>query len=415
MLHYYMHDGPAAFRFELAGDMATGDAAKLEQEWRTASSTIGDRTLIIDLSFVRTIDEAARSLFRRWLAAGAQFAAISPQSRTLVETITGRPFLDHQPQAPTYAPWLSGGLSRTLSRGLTSLSAILPMISLMGFLASAPAIQAAELKPETLNAWDQYVQSADTAMQTRLRPGHSFLWVDEASDRRRQLRSGEILAISASGHNPKQVPSGLIHHWLGAAFIPNARLSNVLGVVRDYTHYKDYYNPSVIDSRTIRQAQEADRFSTLLMNKAMFLKIALENECESSYVPAGPGRWYSTATTVRVQEIEDYGQAGEHKLPSGKGSGYIWRLHGITRYEEGDGGVYMEIEAIALSREIPAAMRWAVDPIVRRVSKGSLVTSLRQTQDAVGSSAQIAAGQTPRMAKAVPAMGSGFTRAAEQH
>jgi hypothetical protein len=286
------------------------------------------------------------------------------------------------------------------------------------------ATHAAELKPETLNAWDQYVQAADAAMQQRLRAGNRFLWADEAPDRRRQLRAGEILVTSAGDHNPKKVPSGLIHHWVGAAFIPNTKLSSVLGVVRDYGHYKDYYNPSVIDSRTIRQAPEADRFSTLLMNKAMFLKIALENECESSYVQAGPGRWYSIATTVRVQEIEDYGQASEHKLPSGEGSGYIWRLHGITRYEEGDGGVYMEIEAMALSREIPAAMRWAVDPIVRRVSKGSLVTSLRQTQDAVSSSAQIATGQVAGgniaagkaspVPIAIPAMTSGFARRSGQ-
>jgi hypothetical protein len=115
MMHYYMHDGPAAFRFELAGDLAVGDAARLEQEWRTASSTIGDRTLVVDLSFVTAIDDAARSLFRRWHAAGAQFAAISPHSRELVETITERPFLQRQSQEPTYEPWLSGGWSRGLA------------------------------------------------------------------------------------------------------------------------------------------------------------------------------------------------------------------------------------------------------------------------------------------------------------
>lgn len=277
------------------------------------------------------------------------------------------------------------------------------------------ALHAAELKPETLSAWDQYVQAADSAMQNRLRAGNRFLWTDEAPDRRPQLRAGEILVISVGEHNPKKVPSGLIHHWLGAAFIPNTKLSIVLSVVRDYGHYKDYYNPSVIDSRTIRQTPEADRFSTLLMNKALFLKIALDNECESSYVQAGPGRWYSIASTVRVQEIEDYGQASEHKLPSGEGSGYIWKLRGITRYEEGDGGVYMEIEAMALSREIPAAMHWVVDPVVRRVSKGSLVTSLRQTQDAVRSSGQIAAHQASPTPIPIPAMSSGFTRPAGKH
>jgi hypothetical protein len=47
--------------------------------------------------------------------------------------------------------------------------------------------------------------------------------------------------------------------------------------------------------------------------------------------------------------------------------------------------VYIELEAIALSRDIPAALRWAVEPIVRRVSRSSLDTSLQQTKDAVRS------------------------------
>jgi hypothetical protein len=141
MLHYYMHDGPAAFRFELAGDLAPGDAARLEQEWRTASSTIGDRTLIVDLSFVTAIDEAARSLFRRWHAAGAQFAAISPQSRELVETITGRPFVQRQSQEPTYAPWLSRGRSR----GLGSVPPTFSATALLAFviLLTPSTVQAA--------------------------------------------------------------------------------------------------------------------------------------------------------------------------------------------------------------------------------------------------------------------------------
>ncbi len=54
------------------------------------------------------------------------------------------------------------------------------------------------------------------------------------------------------------------------------------------------------------------------------------------------------------------------------------------RFEERDGGVYVEVEAIALSRDIPAAVRWMVDPIVKRVSRSSVATSLKQTQEAAG-------------------------------
>jgi hypothetical protein len=102
-----MHEGPAAFRFELAGDLDAADAATLEQDWQTASPSMRNRTLIIDLSFVTGVDEAVRSLFRRWYAGGAEFAAGSKWSRELVESITGRPLLRELPHAPTYRLWFS--------------------------------------------------------------------------------------------------------------------------------------------------------------------------------------------------------------------------------------------------------------------------------------------------------------------
>jgi hypothetical protein len=51
--------------------------------------------------------------------------------------------------------------------------------------------------------------------------------------------------------------------------------------------------------------------------------------------------------------------------------------------EERDDGVYIEMEAVALSRPVPGAMRFVVDPVVRRVSRNSMLTSLQQTEEAV--------------------------------
>jgi len=107
MMRHYMHRGPAAFRFELAGDLNAGDAARLEQDWRGASPIIGNRMLVVDLSFVTGIDEAARSLFRRWYERGAEFTASSKHSRELVESITERRYTRELSLAPTYQPWFS--------------------------------------------------------------------------------------------------------------------------------------------------------------------------------------------------------------------------------------------------------------------------------------------------------------------
>jgi len=104
MTRYYMHEGPTAFRFELAGDLDATDAASLAQDWHTASSLVGKRTLIIDVTFVTEIDEAVRSLFGRWYERGAEFAAGSKRARELVESVTERPFTHELPHAPTYRP-----------------------------------------------------------------------------------------------------------------------------------------------------------------------------------------------------------------------------------------------------------------------------------------------------------------------
>jgi hypothetical protein len=80
------------------------DAARLEKEWRGASLTIGNRVPVVEMSFVTGIDEAARSLLRRWYAQGAEFAAGSKESRELVESITGRAYTPETSREPTFQP-----------------------------------------------------------------------------------------------------------------------------------------------------------------------------------------------------------------------------------------------------------------------------------------------------------------------
>jgi hypothetical protein len=254
---------------------------------------------------------------------------------------------------------------------------------------------AADLKPETLQAWDEYVKAANAEMLERLRPDRPFLLADEAPERGSRLRSGEIVVSPAGPNIPKRVPSGLIHDWVGAAFIPNTTLHDVLPVLRDYRRYKEIYHPGVVESRTIVAGDLEDRYSMLLMNKSVVSKTALDGEYRTSYICVDDRRRYSLSETIRIQEVAGYGTKSQHTLPEDTGTGLIWRVYSITRFEEGDGGVYVELEALVLSRDIPSTLRWFVEPIVKRVSRESLEISLRQTQEAVRSAAKLADRNTP--------------------
>jgi hypothetical protein len=255
---------------------------------------------------------------------------------------------------------------------------------LLGTMVFSVETKAATLKPETRAAWDEYVQTANAKLQDRVRPGGSFLWTLENAGRAAKVRGGEIVVAPSPGQNPTKVPGGLIHHWMGAMFLSNLKLDDMLEVTRDYARYKEFYRPYVIDSKMIVRGNSDDKFSMLLMNKGLFLKTVLDADYHVANVRLDERRFYSISTTTRVQEIEDYGQPGQHQIAEGLGRGYIWKLYSIGRLEQRDNGVYVEIEAIALSRDIPGAMHLVVDPIVRRVSRNSLLISLHQTAQAVG-------------------------------
>jgi hypothetical protein len=263
--------------------------------------------------------------------------------------------------------------------------------SSLALLTLVYTAHAAELKPETLKAWKEYIQSANVRIQDYLRPTDHFLQIDKDQDSVRRIRSGEVLVSPAGLHGVRKVPSGLIHDWLGDTFIAHATLKDVLSVVSDYDRYKEFYRPTVIDSRALARRGREDSFSMVVMNKLLFLKSALDSSYKCSSIRVSDRRWFTVCETTRVQEIENYGAADEHTLPEGEGDGFIWRLFSITRFEERDGGVYIELEAIALSRDIPISLRWIVEPIVRRISRNSLETSLRQTERAVHSSAALSA------------------------
>lgn len=268
-------------------------------------------------------------------------------------------------------------------------------------LLSPVTVTAATLEPATSKAWQEYITSASKRMEQRLFPGRTFLWVDEAPESLAAVRNGEMVVSPVGAQSPKSVPSGLIHDWVGAVFIANVRIEDVLGVLHDYAGYKEFYRPAVIYSKLISVGAATDRFSMLLANRSLLVRTAFDIDYESCEFHVDEQRAYSVTRTTRVQEIKDYGAPAQRMLAESEGSGVIWRLFGIARYLERDGGVYLELEVIALSRDVPLSIRWLVTPLIRRISRASLSVTLRQTQDAVRSRTKMAKGNPANAETAV--------------
>jgi len=257
------------------------------------------------------------------------------------------------------------------------------VIAALTTLSLSQCVTGASLKSETTATWDTYLATRMAEMQTRLKEGNSFLWLDEQPGRTEHVRTKGPYIQPIGDHIPAPIPSGLIHAWLGAGFVPNATIPDILKVVRDYDNYEHVYKPGVIGSKLHAEEGPTDHFFLRFANKSVVSKTALDSEGEASYFRLDEHRWYAYSNTTSIREIDKFGTPEEHLLPENQGTGLIWRLSSITRLEERDGGVYAELEAYALSRDIPAAFRLFVSPIVRRVSRDSLATSLHQTKVAI--------------------------------
>lgn len=253
------------------------------------------------------------------------------------------------------------------------------------FLVFPQLVLAATLPAASWKEWQAYTSAASGEGGRRAQVGKPFLRSDEIAAMSTEVRSGGVATLELNSKANKHLPLALIHHWVGAIYIPQVDIQQVKEVLRDYPRYKDMYRPTVQTSSRIGSSKDAqtDRYRSVMAYKSYFLKTAFETDYEVSYEMLDPQRGYSQMRSTRVQEIDQLGLSSQHYLPQGEGSGIIWSLFGLTRFVERDGGVVLEIEAIGLSRGIPGGMRWLVQPMIRRVLRESLAISLRQTRESI--------------------------------
>jgi len=241
-------------------------------------------------------------------------------------------------------------------------------------------VYAAELKLATSQAFDEYIRQTEE----RLNGSKIFLWADESEDRARRVRAGEILVQPFTGKPDRSVKGGgLIHDWVGSVFIPSATVEQTLALVQDYNRHKIIYRPEVVDSRILSHEGNDFRIYLRLLKKKV-ITVQLNTEHEVKYVQLAPKRWRSLSRTTKIAEVDNAGKRDEREKPPGTGEGFLWKLNSYWRFEERDGGTWVECQAISLTRDVPMGLGWVIEPIIRNLPKESLENTLRSTKGALG-------------------------------
>jgi hypothetical protein len=257
----------------------------------------------------------------------------------------------------------------------------LALAALLGTVAGVSAL-AAELQPRTIAAFDRYVRATERRLATE-----PFLWVDRLPPSRRSealaLIHDNMLSIEAvrTLENDREidVPGGLIHHWVGTAFVAGATLDRTLAILQDYNQHERIYAPIVARSRLL--SREGDRFRFFLrFRMKKVITVVVNSEHEALFTRAGPDRAEGRIHSTRIAEVENADEAGEREKPVGEDGGYLWRLNTYWRLLARDGGLYIQCESVSLTRGIPVGLGWLVGPFVTSIPKESLTFTLETTR-----------------------------------
>src|SRR5579863_1645189 len=97
-------------------------------------------------------------------------------------------------------------------------------------MASPTGLLGQQLKPETQRDFDCYVQSAEIRMNGQ----KTFVRADSDTALNARLTHGQkVETIPSNGPNPHAVAGGQLYDWVGAVFIPGAKLDRLIEMLQD--------------------------------------------------------------------------------------------------------------------------------------------------------------------------------------
>ena len=217
-----------------------------------------------------------------------------------------------------------------------------------------------------------------------------FLFVDALAETSRKvayakLRDGEVQTMRMNlDHQvqPAEAAQAMVHDWIGVVFIPNVSLAQTLAVLQDYGNYQNYYKPAMRHSRVISRTGDNFDVSLQLYRKSV-ITVVVNAEFKIEYQRLGRSRVVSHSRATQLVEVQNAGQLGERELPPDASHGLIWRLNDYWRFEEKDGGVYVQLESIGLSRSVPSLFAWLINPLLNSIPRGVILNLLSTTRTAV--------------------------------
>jgi hypothetical protein len=247
------------------------------------------------------------------------------------------------------------------------------------FFAATPACIKAEPTPAALSAFDSYITALESRLAQQHRSPNGFIApVSTADQSETRLRQGELIIEHLTPSTSADFHGAMLHHWRGTAFVPGATAADFERLMKDYSAYPRHYSPQVLQSKIL--SQQGDHFKvTMRVRQKHVLTVVMDTTYDITFGRLDALHGYSLSRSTQISEIDSPGTDHERALPPNEEHGYLWRLYSYWSCEQRDGGLYMQIESVSLTRSIPTGLGWLIGPFVKSVPRESLEFTLRST------------------------------------
>jgi len=228
--------------------------------------------------------------------------------------------------------------------------------------------------PAAVAGFDSCVAAVNTRMVRQHGSADPYVGLDTAS--RARLRRGKILVERVMPPGGGNLPGALLHHWRASAFVSGASAEDFERLLRDYAQYPAVFSPQVVQAHVL-----ADRGNdvqvAMRLRQHHVLTVVLDTDYDVLFSRLDARHAASFSRSTHIAEIASPGSGAERPLSPAEDHGFLWRLDTWWSAEEADGGVYLQVESVSLTRSIPAGLGWLIGPYIESVPRESLEFTLR--------------------------------------
>ena len=264
------------------------------------------------------------------------------------------------------------------------------LIAALILLAAVPAF-ADRPTPAALATYQNYVAALEARLARQHASAATFLAGSSfGPENQARLRQGELVIEDLTPPDGAPLPGALLHHWRATVFVPGATADAFDRLLRDFPAYPRIFAPQVIAARAETPTGEPlppRSYQVLLrVRQHHVLTVVLDTGYDVAFAQLDPQHRSSFSRSTQIAEIGSPGTPGEHPLSPSDDHGYLWRQDTYWSWEERDGGLYLQLESVSLTRSIPCGLGWAVGPYVASVPRDSLTFTLGAAAAALHSS-----------------------------